>query len=368
MKQRMMNVPRRLLAGVLVSAFAAGGAFADDPWETIAPGGKTQCAFGTPYSFHARRADAEKVMLFFNGGGACWSAGTCDTRDRNGGRFLYRQSVAAGSGNDPREYDGAFALDNPENPFRDWSQVFVSYCTGDIHLGTREEVYTREDGSEYTVHHRGMINAQAALAWLFEKFDAPERVVISGASAGALSAPVFAAQVAVRWPASDVIHWSGGSGGYRIPGEVQQQLWRRWGVVDGLPAMLNGSEYTVKSLRVLDFYRLAARAQPRIRFHLYDTAYDAVQEQFHAWLGQPRELYTGLLQNRAELRAILPRMHSYIGAGEFHSLLRFEDFYTRQTNGVRARDWVAAAINGETPSDVSCGNAEVCRDGTDEVQ
>ncbi|PKL96816.1 MAG: hypothetical protein CVV18_00130 [Gammaproteobacteria bacterium HGW-Gammaproteobacteria-8] len=375
MNQTNIKSARRWLAGAVLGALAAvataetmAETIANDPWTTIAPGGQTRCAFGDPYTFHVRRASAEKIMLFFNGGGACWSAETCDTPDRNGGRFVYRQAAGAGSGNDPREYDGAFALDNPDNPFLDWSQVFVSYCTGDIHLGTRDEIYTRQDGSEYTVYHRGMINAQAALAWVFENFDAPERVLVSGASAGALSAPVFATRVAARWSSSDVMHWSGGSGGYRIPGEVQQMLWRRWGVLEGLPEELDAADYSAESLRILDLYRLAVQAQPRIRFHMYDTAYDAVQEQFHAWLGHPVALHDGLIENREELRAILPRLHSYIGAGDVHTLLRYADFYRRQTAGIRARDWVAAAIHGDTPPDVYCGDAEACHgaiDGTE---
>ena len=52
--------------------------FADlaDGWNTISPGGDTMCVYGTPYSFFARPADPDKVLISFPGGGACWSGHT----------------------------------------------------------------------------------------------------------------------------------------------------------------------------------------------------------------------------------------------------------------------------------------------------
>ncbi|HAN27311.1 MAG TPA: hypothetical protein DCP75_06255, partial [Haliea salexigens] len=84
-----------LLGGALAIAPLIAGAQDSDPWETIYPGGDTQCATGTPYSFHVRRANPEKVMIFFNGGGACWSAGSCDIS----GKPTYRPFANAEAGN-----------------------------------------------------------------------------------------------------------------------------------------------------------------------------------------------------------------------------------------------------------------------------
>ena len=114
-------------------------AFAGD-WETIYPGGETSCANGEDYRFSVRRASADKAMIYFNGGGACWNGHMCDpansSSDMNKG-MIYRTQPTAEYGNHPGVHDGAFALDNEENPFKDWTQVFVTYCTGDVHLGER---------------------------------------------------------------------------------------------------------------------------------------------------------------------------------------------------------------------------------------
>jgi hypothetical protein len=328
-------------------------------WQTITPGGDTSCATGTPYNFHVRHAAADRVMIYFNGGGACWSGETCDTTGSYGREPSYRPFATAEAGNDPRALGGAFDLDNPENPFRDWSQVFVSYCTGDVHLGTGESSYQRQDGTNFVIHHRGRINAEAALAYLFANFAQPQRVFVAGGSAGAISSPVLAAIVADHYHEAKVIHFAGGGGGYRLPPPTE--LWRRWGVFEALPSIFDGKRYTAENTTLIGLYAMAATAYPDIAFHQYDTAYDAVQEQFHALLGYPVELLPGLEANRADLKAALPRFSGYTAAGEFHTLLRYPELYTQRTNGVGAVDWVSAIANGEAVEDVSCGSAKECR-------
>ncbi|QIB64620.1 pectin acetylesterase-family hydrolase [Kineobactrum salinum] len=350
-----MNLPAQYLTGALM--LACVGPLWAAPWETIYPGGDTLCATGTPFNFHVRKADPARLMIFFNGGGACWSGSSCDVE----GKPSYRPYATAAAGNDPRQYDGAFALDNPENPFRDWSQVFVSYCTGDVHLGAAETTYSRADGSEFNIHHRGWSNSMAALDYLFATFSQPQRIVVAGGSAGAVSSPIFAALVAAHYPASTVIQFGGGGAGYRLPPPTQ--LWRNWGVLAAIPASIKGSDYTVDNTSMLDLYRMAAAAAPRVRFHQFDHAYDAVQEDFHALLGKPVELLPGLDANRRELKAAIPHLRGYTAAGEFHTLLRYPELYTRSTAGVRAVDWLRAIAAGEDVADVHCGDTASCRAG-----
>jgi hypothetical protein len=335
-----------VLGAALLSPWvpAAG---ADTDWQTVEPGGATRCADGSPYRFHVRHASEERLLLFFNGGGACWNSATCDPQ----GNPTYRVNAGPGSGNDPREYDGAFALDNPDNPFGDWSQVFVSYCSGDVHLGDRRAAYIRDDGSSFAIEHRGRANADAALEYVYRHFD-PQRIVVAGGSAGALASPVYAAVVAAGYPAAEVIHFAGGGAGYRLPPPTR--LWEQWGTIEALPQALRDTSVSAATLAILDLYRLAARAAPRVRLHTWDTAYDAVQEQFMALLGAPGDLQPGLDNNLAELRRDLPQLRSYVAPGEFHTLLRYEQLYRIESDGVRAVDWVRALSRGDDPGNVNC--------------
>ncbi|MEO8359601.1 MAG: esterase, partial [Vicinamibacteria bacterium] len=45
-------------------------------WETVVPGGDTICSDGSPFRFFVYRSDPSKLLIEFEGGGACWNAAT----------------------------------------------------------------------------------------------------------------------------------------------------------------------------------------------------------------------------------------------------------------------------------------------------
>ena len=352
----------RILLLVMLLCMPATPALASE-WETIYPGGNTSCANGEDYLFHVRRGAADKAMLFFNGGGACWNGHMCDpinsSSDMNKG-MIYRTRPTAEYGNDPRILDGVFALDNSENPFRDWTQVFVTYCTGDAHLGSRDTVYQKKDGSSITIRHRGRANSQAVMDYVTAEFPGLKQVFVSGASAGGIAAPFYAAEVASRLPEAEIMHFSGGSSGYRLPG-AQSMLWDTWGVFENMPQWFDSARYTAKNSRLIDLYFAAAEAFPNIRFHQYDTAYDGAQTMFMKFMGQEVLLYYPLSENQQEFSAGLPYVRSFTAPGSFHTALRFDELYTREVSGVRAVDWVRDIASGKKVDNVHCGTASQCR-------
>ena len=44
----------------------------------MVPGGDTICSDGSPYRFFVHRGDPSKLLIEFEGGGACWSGATCE--------------------------------------------------------------------------------------------------------------------------------------------------------------------------------------------------------------------------------------------------------------------------------------------------
>jgi len=96
-----------------------------DGWKRIAPGQGTGCAAGTPYSFFHRAGTAPgKLLIYFQGGGACWNWVSCSG--------MFDPSVEA---DELYDYEGIFDRENPANPFREFEIVFIPYCTGDVHVG-----------------------------------------------------------------------------------------------------------------------------------------------------------------------------------------------------------------------------------------
>ena len=82
---------------------------------------------------------------------------------------------------------------------------------------------------------------------------------------------------------------------------------------------------------------------------------------FTRFLGSDALLYFPLQDNHAELSAGLPYLRTYTTAGSFHTVLRFDELYTRAQSGVRAVDWIGNILSGKKVENVSCGNSAQCR-------
>ena len=162
-RTRMMLRRRLLLlAALAATATACGGDDGDGEdlvattatagergWEQVVPGGDCQCSDGSEFSFWVREANPKKVVVYLQGGGACWSAKTCAP-----GGDLYDTSI--GSDDAPTGQGGIFDFADKRNPFADYSVVYVPYCTGDVHIGNA----TTEYAPGLTVHHKGYVNGR----------------------------------------------------------------------------------------------------------------------------------------------------------------------------------------------------------------
>lgn len=330
-------------AGAILQAAAAPPA-----WITIAPGGNTLCATGTPYSFHVRAGDASRVMIFLNGGGACWSGDLCDP---SGGANAYTP-FAEMAANNPVRMGGVFDATNPENPFAVWTQVFVSYCTGDAHLGATDAAYTTSAGRQLSIHHRGRANVQSALDWVYANYPAPSRVFVSGASAGAIASPFYAGIVADHYPQAVVVQYGGGAGGYRA--RAVSGLLEAWGAFTNMPDWPELAGFDRAAFATEDFYRVTAMRHPGMLMGQFNNLDDDVQQMFLTLMGVSDPV-RGLMQaNLDELAEDIPNFRSYSASGKDHTLLRYDRLYTTETEGLRAVDWVRRLAEGRGTASISC--------------
>lgn len=320
-------------------------------WQTIQSGGDTVCSDGSPYSFHIKPGDQDKLFIFLNGGGACFSSQTCDEREGNQ-TFVPRADLPQ---NDPRMHKGVFDLANPNNPLADWSMVFVSYCTGDVHLGTLSQSYLAEDGYEIVIRHQGAANARSAIDWVEENLS-PSKIMVAGASAGALASAVYAGEVANIYPEADIIQYAGGGAGYRS--QVIPIVMAQIGVADTLPPGL----YPNIDLSQALFYDFYAMQQDdnisRIRFSLYDTADDQVQKSFRNLLGDSGLLSDDLRRTYSELDASNIQVSHFLANGNTHTILRFDKFYQEQVGETSFIEWFNALLEGGNPPHVDCLNSD----------
>lgn len=316
-----------------------------EQWETIVAPSDCTCGDGSEFSFFVRKADPTKVMFFFQGGGACFDVVTCDPADP-----AYSTTVRGPGG------EGIFDFANPDNPFADFSVVYVPYCTGDLHLGTAVHDYGLTDaGAPVVVHHNGFVNGTAALATLVELFPAASEVVVTGESAGSAPTPLYAGLVHDELPDARITVIADGSGAYPdVPG-VNAAIGTLWGTLGATPDWPEFADVTAETQSLPGLFVKAGLHDPEITFARHDYAYDATQTSFGNLAGfEANELLTLIDLNETQIEAGGVTLFSYISPGDSHTVLGKPGFYTETLNGISLRDWVAALVAGTPVEDVHC--------------
>jgi hypothetical protein len=312
----------------------------DQGWERVVPGGDCQCSDGSEFSFWVREANRKKVVLFLQGGGACFSAETC-APDRG----LYRTKIEA-----PPQEGGIFGFTDERNPFADYSVVYVPYCTGDVHLGNA----TRKYAPGLTVRHKGHANGSAALDHLVATFPAATEVVVMGESAGSVAAPLYAGLVSDRLPDARITVLADGSGSYPDVRRVHE-IFANWGFGNAVPAWPENAGLTAEEWSPAAFFIQSGRHDPEIVFARHDHAYDENQVFWYPFLGIPGKNPLSLIDaNEARIEAAGVNVHSYTAPGDEHTVLGDGPFYTETVNGEKLVDWVTKLIEGKPVADVHC--------------
>jgi hypothetical protein len=315
-------------------------------WSSIEPGGRTVCSDGSPYRFHAKPGARDRLVIFFNGGGACWSAETCDPQAKRV-RPIYVPSVAPPF-NQPG-VSGIFDDARADNPLRDWSMVVVTYCTGDVHIGTRRVTYALGK-RKFAIEHKGAVNTKAVLDWTFRNFHAPGRVLVAGSSAGAIGAAFYAGTVVRQYKQAQVSVLADGAGAYRTPTVVT--VFRNWGVNDVAPAWMRRRRSG--PLNIEAFFKANAAAFPHMPQVQYNNAADAEQAAFLHLLGGGADVETSLRANLTELHDKAPGFRSYTAGGTVHTVLGRPELYACTVEGKPLSAWVADFAAGKPVSDIDC--------------
>lgn len=174
------------LAGVLFVLAACGGdsgpaggppALGTTPgeWQYVPVDG-SRCMDGSPTGIGVNLGTSGDLVIYLEGGGACFNSSTCGF-------------VAHPSGWGPADFDvnitpykiGLFDRLDDANPLHDATFVFVPYCTGDVHAGSKPDGM----GGRAFV---GYENVGHDLDFIVPKSQDVTRVVLAGSSAGGFGA------------------------------------------------------------------------------------------------------------------------------------------------------------------------------------
>ena len=365
------SVPFADRAGNLRTPGCSGGPVVveTDTGTTLVPG-------DTSYSFFIRHGDPKKLALMFDGGGACWDETTC-VGSPLAGQSLYTQTVDE----TVEELDAIGGIgdrSNPENPIADYTQVFIPYCTADLHAGNSSTLYEylTESGApvSWTIHHRGADNVVAVLEWLQSYYEneigyAPSDVLVAGASAGGYGALFNYPAIASRLPAGTrtqvVVDAANGVMTQSVYDAALAPS-GNWAVWDNLAPELAGAFSSGPNDLMAEAFKSLGWSYPGTRFGQYTTAYDGVQIAFYnitrhpgspaRWL-DPIELAAAAFEWTLRARTAMivtawqvPNYRFYLGAGIDHTIVADDKFYTENSASfVRFSDWVRDMIGARWP-------------------
>ncbi len=349
--------PAALASACLVALSGAAAAqqatTLSEGWNTITTDAK--CSTGTPYRFYVRPGASENLLIFFNGGGACWSGRQCNLTTQPTTHYPFAEMDE----NNPANFGGIFNFDSAENPVADLTMVVLPYCTGDVHVGSGPRTYemTGADGTRQTVEvfHNGFENASGVLNWVYENYPEPARIVVSGASAGAIGSSFHSGRIAEHYPDVPVTLIADAAGGYNSPNIALTM--NAWDVASVLPDWPEYAGETNDTLTFEDFYIASANHAPNLTIAQINSANDLTQMQFTLLLGDAPGSFTipqRILNNYVEIESAVDALSTFTNGGEQHVVVLGPEFYQYSVQNMRLRDWFAGLAAGEQVPDLSC--------------
>ena len=306
---------------------------------------------------------SDKLMIFLQGGGACFNATTCagNPSSFSAADFAALDVVCVSQDHKCSSVNnGILDRTNPANPVKDWNYVFVPYCTGDVHGGNNPTGTVA--GVTGTQQFVGYANMGLYLARLAPTFSGATRVLLTGVSAGGFGSVAAYAPVARAFASAqvDLIDDSGPPMVDPYFAGCLQDLQRQtWGL-DSTLIHDCGGECATAGTQLFDLYKRQIKTHPAASFGQVESTDDNTTTSYFGFGLNSCTGYQQLseAQFTTGLRDMESGLSSYSNAGAFvfsgsaHTSLQASDFYTRTAgsgatrDGVILNDWVSDFLKG----------------------
>ncbi len=302
----------------------------------------TKCLDGSPAGFSVNFNPAStKLFVYLEGGGACFNQ--------------FCESLFTRSPNQPTD-GGVFDRSNQANPVRDWSWVYVPYCSGDVYAGQAETMV----GNKMR-QFQGYSNITAFLERWVPSFEL-DQVLLSGSSAGGFGAAVNYAQTQRAFGEVPValIDDSGPPMSSDVFPPCLQTLWRTtWGLDKTLIEEC-GDACTDTSDFISDAFDHTWSEFPAMHGGLFSSTGDQTIRTFggYGWSGgynMCKDIPTAVTQTvyqkgledfRAKAMTDGPSFGTYYITGSSHTILRSASFYSTNIGSVPLTTWIGNVVAG----------------------
>lgn len=293
------------------------------------------CLEGDQFIVSVRRGDPKKAILYLEGGGGCWDYLSC--------YGIGMAQVMAGTppAGDPGFLDTA----DPRNPLRDWSVVYASYCDGSVWSGDNNVVYSRDDGSDPRLtRHHGLANLSAAVTLLRKYFPNPDKVLVSGSSAGGYGTLMGYMVTKLQYPETPiyVINDSGPDVVNPQNPDLFEKARKAWNFEQFLPKGQVCPRCNEQMIYIVNWYLNNDR---RVRYGIFSYYNDFIIGGI--FLDMHGDDYKNLIISVTDwIHHNHPdRFKRFFVKGVLHTTLTLATYYSFETRGIPFYGWVGDLVN-----------------------
>ena len=305
---------------------------------------QAQCIFGDAYAFQVIPGETDKLLIYLQGGGACWSASTTNVL------------TMCTTTSTPNGVAGVFDPSNQQNPYASYTIVHPLYCSGDLWAGNITQSYKHHTGKP--VVQVGIYNMLSTVSWIQAQQQAPSaslqphlaKLVVMGCSAGSIGAQLWGSKLVQTFPADQLAIVPDSYVGVFPPGSMGP-LFYAFGICTetvGLVPPSLSSACLSKTLTLQAVVAANMQSIPHIATAFIQSKLDIVQQQFYVAVAAtepvrplvltPTAFYDAVNDIFSVYNAENPNFLSFLVSGGQHCFTPINLMYDTTGNGPRTND------------------------------
>ena len=260
------------------------------------------CLRGDPFRMAVRDGDGDNLLIFLQGGGACWST------------FCLAIQKA------PPGIPVLDVLDvkRSDNPWRTWSVAYAPYCDGSLFAGDAEH---DDDGDgKIDRYQYGLRNLSATLDIAKQRFPHPKHIALVGSSGGGFGTILATVLVRAQYPDADIAAVEDSGVGIGKPDEPKfmaqliDEFAARPFIPKSCPECIGAGHLT----RLVDW---ELKQDPKLRIAAFSSYEDQIMTKVFLKI-DPASFHKALLDETAKVHADHPgRYQRFLIAGAMHTTL-----------------------------------------------
>lgn len=225
---------------------------------------------GKPYSIAFRKGTANKLLVFFLGGGLSWNEETASNPISMGAMIRKKETFYI---SDVPLWQlklvthfGMLNTNDKRNPFSDWHILILPYATADFHLGNNEYPYTDVKGNKRIMYHKGNNNIEGALKILKKLVPkTPDNLLVTGLSAGGFGCLGHSPKIINLYPdCKNIVFYVEGSYLYStLWSNITKNIWK---------VNSNLESYITSNDLVIDLFHYANKHMPSHTVFLHSNS------------------------------------------------------------------------------------------------